>query len=89
MLVHSEVRLKQKLKDEKRRITAVPVICSDPKIRFPLPIISILKGVKWTRDNEDEEVDLGSVKVERKNFGNFKESYCSYGKSPIIFRRHN
>ena len=78
---------KQKIANEKGRITALPVICSDSKIKFPLPIISKLKGVRWKKDNQDEEVDLGVVKIQRKNFGNFKECYLT-GKLFFVISYH-
>ena len=56
----------------------MPVICNDESFDFPVTIISKLKGVKWTSPNVDEEVDLGDVKVQRKNFGTFKDIVTIY-----------
>ena len=67
--------LKQKITDDRKRLTAVPFICTDKKFAFPLPIISKVKGLRWSSPNEDEEISFGDVKVTRKNFGNFKERY--------------
>ena len=64
--------LKQKVKDDRKRITALPVICSDPNFKFPLPIISKLLGTKW-EGGYFEEKTFGDVKVKRKNFGDYQE----------------
>ena len=66
-----QTAVKQKIKNERQRITALPVICSDPDFDFPLQIISKLLGQKW-QGGEFEEIEVGDVKVKRKNFGNFK-----------------
>ena len=67
--------LKQKITDDRKRLTSVPFICTDKKFAFPLPIISKVKGVRWSSSNENEEISFGDVKVTRKNFGNFKARY--------------
>ena len=64
--------LKQKVKDDRKRITALPVICSDPNFKFPLAIISKLLGTKW-KGGHFEEKTIGGVKMKRKNFGDFQE----------------
>ena len=68
-----KLRSKQKISNDRQRITALPVICSDPEFDFPLQIISKQLGRKW-QGGEFEEVELGDVKVKRKNFGTFKVS---------------
>ena len=62
---------KQKISNDRQRITALPVICTDPDFDFPLQIISKQLGQKW-KNGEFEEVEVGDIKVKRKNFGNFK-----------------
>ena len=64
--------LKQKVKDDRKRITALPVICSNPKFNFPLSIISKLLGTKW-EGGYFEEKKFGDVIVKRKNFGHYQE----------------
>ena len=61
----------QKILDDKKRITLLPTICSDPKFNFPLQVISKQLGRKW-KDGVNEEVQVGEYNVFRKNFGNFK-----------------
>ena len=68
---------KQKISDEKKRFTVLPIICMDESFDFPLTIISKIKGMRWSAPNIDEEIDLGDIKVQRKNFGKFKDSYIS------------
>ena len=72
-----EQPLKQKITDERKRFTVVPIICCDESFDFPVTIISKLKGARWSSPNTNEEVDLGDQKVVRKNFGRFKDSYFS------------
>ena len=67
--------LKQKITDDRKRLTAVPFICTDENFNFPLPIISKVKGIRWSAPNEDEEISFGDVTVTRKHFGNFKDRY--------------
>ena len=72
--------LKQKITDDKQRITVLPTICSDPDFNFPLQVISKLLGRKW-KDGIDEEVQIGDMKVFRRNFGDFKGRYRLESKS--------
>ena len=61
--------------DERKHMSALPVICPDPNFDFPLQVISKLKGTKWSSPNESEEVDLGDVKVFRRKFEKFTAGY--------------
>ena len=64
---------KQKIVNDRQRITALPVLCSDENFDFPLQIISKQLGQKW-KGGQFEEVVLGDETVKRKNFGSFKVS---------------
>ena len=65
--------IKQKISNDRQRITALPVICTDPEFDFPLQIISKQLGVKW-KGGEFEEIELGDIKVKRKKFEKFTVS---------------
>ena len=75
--------MKQKIKDDKKRITVLPVLCCDPDFDFPLQIISKLLGTKW-KGGFFEEIEIGDVKLKRKNFGDYKENYLNI-KAPSFF----
>ena len=73
---------KQKITDDKQRITVLPTICSDPNFKLPLQVVSKLLGRKW-KDGTNEEIQIGEVNVFRRNFGNFKAKY-KWGLEKII-----